>query len=134
MAKKKKEIRDMSKDQLIDHIEVLKKELFNLKIEIMSGQNNNTSKISKIGSPKFEMAGKTGTVQVVRISEAEREKGIIKNIDRDWKKRDHALFVGYAPIKNPRYAISVVAEHGGSGSTMAAPIARDICKELVKKI
>ena len=43
MAKKKKEIRDMSKDQLIDHIEVLKKELFNLKIEIMSGQNNNTS-------------------------------------------------------------------------------------------
>ena len=48
MAKKKKEIRDMSKDQLIDHIEVLKKELFNLKIEIMSGQNNNTSNISKI--------------------------------------------------------------------------------------
>jgi|TARA_B100002052_G_scaffold204982_1_gene187273 ribosomal protein L29 len=48
MAKKKKEIRDMSKDQLLDHIEVLKKELFNLKIEIMSGQNNNTSNISKI--------------------------------------------------------------------------------------
>ena len=48
MAKKKKEIRDMSKDQLVDHIEVLKKELFNLKIEIMSGQNNNTSNVSKI--------------------------------------------------------------------------------------
>ena len=48
MAKKKKEISDMSKDQLIDHIEVLKKELFNLKIEIMSGQNNNTANISKI--------------------------------------------------------------------------------------
>jgi large subunit ribosomal protein L29 len=48
MAKKKKEIRDMSKDQLIDHVEVLKKELFNLKIEIISGQNNNTSSISKI--------------------------------------------------------------------------------------
>ena len=48
MAKKKKEISDMSKDQLVDHIEVLKKELFNLKIEIMSGQNNNTADISKI--------------------------------------------------------------------------------------
>ena len=48
MAKKKKEIRDMSKDQLIDHVEILKKELFNLKIEIISGQNNNTSSISKI--------------------------------------------------------------------------------------
>ena len=48
MAKKKKEIRDMSRDQLIDHLEVLKKELFNLKIEIISGQNNNTSSISKI--------------------------------------------------------------------------------------
>ena len=48
MAKKKKERRDMSRDQLIDHVEVLKKELFNLKIEIISGQNNNTSSISKI--------------------------------------------------------------------------------------
>ena len=48
MAKKKKEISDMSRDQLIDHVEVLKKELFNLKIEIISGQNNNTSSISKI--------------------------------------------------------------------------------------
>ncbi len=48
MAKKKKEIRDMSRDQLIDHVEVLKKELFNLKIEIISGQNNNTSSVSKI--------------------------------------------------------------------------------------
>ena len=48
MAKKKKERRDMSRDQLIDHVEVLKKELFNLKIEIISGQNNNTSNISKI--------------------------------------------------------------------------------------
>ncbi len=92
--------------------------------------NFGTAKNSKIGSSKFEMAGKTGTVQVVRISEAEREKGIIKNIDRDWKKRDHALFVGYAPIKNPRYAISVVVEHGGSGSTMAAPIARDVFKKI----
>ena len=92
--------------------------------------NFGTAKNSKIGFSDFEMAGKTGTVQVVRISEAEREKGITKNIDRDWKKRDHALFTGYAPIKNPRYAISVVVEHGGSGSSMAAPIARDVFKKI----
>ena len=72
------------------------------------------------------MAGKTGTVQVKRITKAQREKGIIKNIDRPWAERDHALFVAYAPIKKPRLAISVVVEHGGSGSTTAAPIARDI--------
>ena len=72
------------------------------------------------------IAGKTGTVQVKRISKEQREKGIIDNIDRPWKERDHALFVAYAPVNNPRYAISVVVEHGGSGSSMAAPIAHDI--------
>jgi len=91
-----------------------------------------TAKNYKIGSRKIEMAGKTGTVQVVRISEAEREKGLIKNEDRPWKKRDHALFVGYAPISKPKYAITVVVEHGGSGSSVAAPIARDIFKYIFK--
>ena len=89
-----------------------------------------TAHKSRIVSKKLMMAGKTGTVQVVRISEYEREKGIVKNIDRDWEKRDHALFVGYAPIEDPKYAISVVVEHGGSGSGMAAPIARDIFMKL----
>ncbi len=72
------------------------------------------------------IAGKTGTVQVKRITKEQREEGITENIDRPWKERDHALFVAYAPVKNPRYAISVVVEHGGSGSSMAAPIAKDI--------
>ena len=72
------------------------------------------------------MGGKTGTVQVRRITRAEREQGIIKNKDLPWKDRDHALFVGFAPVDNPRYAVSVVVEHGGSGSKSAAPIARDI--------
>ena len=93
---------------------------------------NGTAKNYKIGSKTIEMAGKTGTVQVVRISEAEREKGLIKNEDRPWKKRDHALFVGYAPISKPKYAISVVVEHGGSGSSVAAPIARDVFKYIFK--
>jgi penicillin-binding protein 2 len=70
-------------------------------------------------------------VQVIRISELERETGLLKNKERPWKKRDHALFVGYAPVKKPKYAICVVVEHGGSGSSIAAPIARDVFKILL---
>ncbi len=79
------------------------------------------------------MAGKTGTVQVRRISAAEREEGIIKNKDLNWHLRDHALFVGFAPVKNPKYAISVVVEHGGSGSRQAAPIARDVMRKVLER-
>ncbi len=82
----------------------------------------------------YGMAGKTGTVQVKRISKIEREEGIIENIDRRWKDRDHALFVGYAPYDKPKYAISVIVEHGGSGSSMAAPIARDILKFALERL
>ena len=88
---------------------------------------------ARITDPKFAMAGKTGTVQVRRISKAEREKGVRKNKDLPWKERDHALFVAYAPIDNPRYAISVVVEHGGGGSSVAAPIARDILFEAQRR-
>jgi penicillin-binding protein 2 len=59
------------------------------------------------------------------------KKASFKNIDRPWAERDHALFVAYAPIKNPRYAISVVVEHGGSGSSTAAPVARDILAKTI---
>ena len=72
------------------------------------------------------MGGKTGTVQVRRITKAEREQGVHKNADLPWEERDHALFVGYAPVTNPQYAVAVVVEHGGGGSSVAAPIARDI--------
>lgn len=85
---------------------------------------------SKLERSNLMMAGKTGTVQVVRITEEEREKGIVKNEDRIWKKRDHALFVGYAPTDKPKYSICVVVEHGGSGSSIAAPIAKDIINKL----
>jgi len=71
---------------------------------------------------------------VKRITKAQREKGIVKNIDRPWVERDHALFVAYAPLKNPRYAISVIVEHGGSGSSTAAPIARDILRKTIKEL
>ena len=107
------------------HLDYIKKAME----RVVTGKKG-TAKNYKIGSKKFEMAGKTGTVQVVRISKAEREEGVVKNEDREWKKRDHALFVGYAPANNPKYAISVVVEHGGSGSSVAAPIARDVFKHL----
>ena len=78
------------------------------------------------------MAGKTGTVQVKRITKEQREAGITKNIERPWKERDHALFVGYAPVQNPRYAVAVVVEHGGSGSSMAAPIAKATLQRVLE--
>jgi penicillin-binding protein 2 len=72
------------------------------------------------------MAGKSGTSQVRNISAAERETGVVGNNDLPWKQRDHALFVAFAPVEAPRYAVAVVVEHGGGGSGVAAPIARDI--------
>ena len=71
-------------------------------------------------------AGKTGTSQVRNITAAERARGVVRNEDLPWERRDHALFVGYAPYDDPKYAVSVVVEHGGGGSAVAAPIARDI--------
>ncbi|MBL4615095.1 MAG: penicillin-binding protein 2 [Magnetovibrio sp.] len=88
-----------------------------------------TARRSKINEPHWRMAGKTGTVQVRRISKAERETGVLKNKDIPWKQRDHALFIGYAPVHSPRFAVSVVVEHGGGGSSVAAPIAKDVLRE-----
>ena len=88
---------------------------------------------SRIINKKLLMAGKTGTSQVRKITSEERKKGITKNEDLPWKKRDHALFVGYAPYHDPKYSISVIVEHGGGGSKVAAPIARDIMLFALKK-
>ena len=95
---------------------------------------NGTAYQSRNIFPNYLMAGKTATSQVRRITMSEREEGIKKNEDLPRKMRDHALFVGYFPHDKPRFAFSVIVEHGGSGSKTAAPIARDICKELIKKI
>jgi len=88
---------------------------------------------ARIMVPGMGMGGKTGTSQVRRITQAERDSGIIKNEQLPWKRRDHALFVGFAPIVSPRYAISVVIEHGGGGSKIAAPIARDIMVDTLNR-
>jgi penicillin-binding protein 2 len=69
---------------------------------------------------------------VRRITRSERQTGLRKNEEKPWEERDHALFVGFAPYHEPRYAVAVVVEHGGSGSTSAAPIARDILAKALE--
>jgi penicillin-binding protein 2 len=99
----------------------------------VSNAPNGTAYKSRIVEPGFELAGKTGSAQVRRISMAERSTGVKKNEDIPWRERDHALFVAFAPVQAPRYACSVFVEHGGGGSTVAAPIARDILLECQKR-
>ncbi len=94
-------------------------------MEQVVNNRKGTAHAAAIHKEGFEMAGKTGTAQVRRISMADRLEGV-QNEDLAWKYRHHALFVGYAPYKNPRYVCTVVVEHGGSGSATAAPIARDL--------
>ena len=81
---------------------------------------------SRIIEDTMRMAGKTGTSQVRNITAKERAAGVRSNNDLPWERRDHALFVDYAPVENPRIAVALVVEHGGGGSSAAAPIARDI--------
>ena len=80
----------------------------------------------------LKMAGKTGTTQVRRITMQERQTGIIRQEDLPWKYRNHALFVGYAPHDNPRYAVAVLVEHGRGGSAVAAPIGSKLLLEALK--
>ncbi|MCB1404861.1 MAG: penicillin-binding protein 2 [Rhodobacteraceae bacterium] len=92
----------------------------------VSNSNRGTAYSSRIVDAALRMAGKTGTSQVFSITTAEREAGIRRQDQLPWNRRDHALFVAFAPDTEPRYAVSIVVEHGGGGSSVAAPIARDI--------
>ncbi len=103
------------------HLELVLKGMF----EVVNGPRG-TAKASALPIPGIFMGGKTGTSQVRRISKAERATGAHKRQDIPREHRDHALFVAYAPHDRPRYAVSVVVEHGESGAKAAAPIARDI--------
>lgn len=78
------------------------------------------------------MSGKTGTTQVRRISMKERESGVLEQKDLEWLKRNHALFVGFAPHDKPKYSVTVIIEHGGSGSGAAAPIGSKLLKEALR--
>ena len=100
----------------------------------VTNETGGTAYRARIVDKGLEMAGKTGTVQVRRISKAERETRVLKNHELAWQERDHALFVGYAPSNNPRYAVTVVVEHGGDASKVAAPIARDLLLATQKQV
>ena len=91
-----------------------------------------TSYGSRHVKSEYIFAGKTGTAQIRSITEEERELKL-KQKDLPYKKRDHALFIAFAPYKNPRYAFSIVIEHGGSGSSNAAPIAKKIIKKVLDR-
>ncbi len=90
-----------------------------------------TARNARLDLPGITMAGKTGTSQVRRITRAERLSGAYRE-EKPWEERDHALFVCYAPFEAPRYVVSVVVEHGGSGAKTAAPIARDIMRRTLE--
>ena len=91
-----------------------------------------TSYKSRIDDPKYQFAGKTGTAQVKRISKRERELDL-KLEQIPYKDRDHALYIAYGPYKNPRYALSIIVEHGGSGSRAAAPMAKKLFKLIIDR-
>ena len=91
-----------------------------------------TSYSSRISDEKYQFAGKTGTSQVKRITEAERELDLdISQIP--YEDRDHALYIAFGPYKNPRYALSIVIEHGGSGGSTAAPVAKKLFKLIIDR-
>ncbi len=91
-----------------------------------------TSYKSRIDNIKYQFAGKTGTAQVKKITEKDRELDL-KTFEIPYEERDHALYVAYGPYKNPRYALSIIIEHGGSGSTTAAPMAKKLFKLIIDR-
>lgn len=102
-------------------------------MEAVVNNPHGTAYAERITDPDFAMGGKSGTSQVRRITEYEREHGLLKPQDVPWKDREHALFVAFAPISAPRYVCGVVVEHGGGGSDVAAPLVRDILYEVQQR-
>ena len=102
-------------------------------MNLVVNHQHGTAYKARITEPGFEMGGKTGTSQVRRITMAERSSGVIKNENLPWRERDHALFIAFAPVDAPRYAVAAVVEHGGGGSAVAAPIVRDILLECQRR-
>ncbi len=103
--------------------------------DAMFGSTNEqygTSYKSRYDDLKYQFAGKTGTSQVKRITEEERKLDLDQS-QIEYKNRDHALYIAFAPYKNPRYSISVLVEHGGSGSSAAAPLASKLIKKIIDR-
>ena len=109
------------------NIKIIQEAMFSSTNEIMG-----TSYRSRIEDPKYQFAGKTGTAQVKRITAKERELDL-KTSEIPYEQRDHALYVAFGPYKNPRYALSIVIEHGGSGGSVAAPLAKKLFKMIIDR-
>ena len=109
------------------NIKIVQRSIYSSTNEVMG-----TSYSSRINDPKYRFAGKTGTAQVKRITEEERELEL-KTSEIPYEQRDHALYVAFGPYENPRYAMSIVIEHGGSGSSTAAPIAKKLFKLVIDR-
>ena len=128
---------DKIKDQPIDKFTPLYKDSKNIRIvqDAMFGSTNEvmgTSYRSRINDPKYQFAGKTGTAQVKKITERDRELDL-KTFQIPYEERDHALYIAFGPYKQPRYALSILIEHGGNGSTTAAPMAKELFKLVIDR-
>ena len=126
-----------TKDQPEDKFTPLYKNSKNIRIvqDAMFGSTNEvmgTSYRSRIDDPKYQFAGKTGTAQVKKITEKDRELDL-KTFEIPYEERDHALYIAFGPYKNPRYALSIIVEHGGNGSTTAAPMAKKLFKLIIDR-
>ena len=97
-----------------------------------SNEPGGTSYASRHRDKKYMFAGKTGSSQIKRFTQAQREAEV-KQTEITYLERDHAWFVAFAPVKEPRYAISVLVEHGGTGSSAAAPLAKKIIKKVIER-
>jgi penicillin-binding protein 2 len=97
-----------------------------------SNEPGGTSYASRHTDKKFMFAGKTGSSQIKRFT-AEQREAETKQKDIEYLGRDHAWFVAFAPVDDPKYAISVLVEHGGSGSAAAAPIAKKVIKKVIER-
>lgn len=109
------------------YLDIIKEGMYNV-VNVPGG----TAYMSRFDYNGMKMGGKTGTTQVRRISLKERQTGILKESELPWRLRNHALFVGYAPHNNPKYAVVVLVEHGGGGSSVAAPMASKLLQETLK--
>ena len=112
---------------LNSNINIVKEAMFSSTNEIRG-----TSYRSRIDDPKYQFAGKTGTAQVKRITKKDRELDL-ETSEIPYEERDHAIYIAFGPYKSPRYAVSILVEHGGSGSSVAAPLAKKLFKKIVDR-
>ena len=128
-----KSVNGVEKEKIPDQINLNENNLNLIRKALFEVTNHKrgTAYHSRVLDKKSQIIGKSGTSQVRNISAVERTQGVLDNKDLPWGQRDHALFVNYAPYDDPKIAVSIVVEHGGSGSTVAAPIARDITLQAI---